>query len=62
MALEILGPPTQPDAPTVEPSRAWILGLVIESDGSVSGPASEPTVEWPAGEGPCVCVSEEERD
>ena len=48
MALETLAPPTRQVAATVEPSRAWILGLVVESDGSVSGPASEPALEWPA--------------
>jgi hypothetical protein len=38
-------PATRPT--TVEPSRAWILGLVVEADGSVSAaPPAAP--EWPA--------------
>jgi hypothetical protein len=48
MALETLAPPTRQDTATVEPSRAWILGLVVESDGSVSGPGSERALDWPA--------------
>jgi hypothetical protein len=48
MALETLAPTIRPNTETVEPSRAWILGLVIESDGSVSGPGSQHALEWPA--------------
>ena len=39
---------------SVEPSRAWILGLVVEPDGSLSGPGSERTREWPS----CACLDE----
>ena len=36
-----------PRPTSVEPSRAWILGLVVESDGSVSAtPPAAP--EWPS--------------
>ena len=36
-----------PRPTSVEPSRAWILGLVVETDGSVSAtPPHAP--EWPA--------------
>lgn len=32
---------------TLEPSRAWILGLVVDADGSLADvPPAEP--EWPA--------------
>ena len=48
MALDTLASPTHQTPAAVEPSRAWILGLVVESDGSVSGPASERALEWPS--------------
>jgi len=54
MALDTLAPPTRQSIATVEPSRAWILGLVVESDGSLSGPGSERTLEWPS----CACLDE----
>ena len=41
--------PSQPVVRTtsVEPSRAWILGLVVDADGSISDVTpAEP--EWPA--------------
>jgi hypothetical protein len=38
-------PVTRPT--TVEPSRAWILGLVVDADGSVSGPGPADS-EWPS--------------
>ena len=50
MALETLAQPTRQVTATVEPSRAWILGLVVESDGSLSGPGSEQAQEWPSSE------------
>ena len=31
----------------VDPSRAWILGLVVDADGSVSAPMP-PDSEWPS--------------
>jgi hypothetical protein len=42
-------PLSQPVArPTsVEPSRAWILGLVVESDGTLAAP-QPADAEWPA--------------
>jgi hypothetical protein len=55
MALDTLTPSTHQAPAAVEPSRAWILGLVVESDGSVSGPASEQTLEWPSCECPDDC-------
>ena len=55
MALEIAATPSRQVAPTIEPSRAWILGLVVESDGSVSGPGTERTLEWPSCECPDDC-------
>jgi hypothetical protein len=44
-----LAPAAQPAtrASSVEPSRAWILGLVVDADGSVTAPPA-PDVEWPA--------------
>jgi hypothetical protein len=44
-----LAPAAQPvtRASSVEPSRAWILGLVVDADGSVTAPPA-PEVEWPA--------------
>lgn len=44
-----LAPAAQPAtrASSVEPSRAWILGLVVDADGSVAAPPA-PDVEWPA--------------
>jgi hypothetical protein len=38
-------PATRPT--TVERSRAWILGLVVDADGSVSGPGPADS-EWPS--------------
>ena len=32
---------------SVDPSRAWILGLVVDADGSVSD-AAPAAPEWPA--------------
>jgi hypothetical protein len=55
MALELAATPTRQVATTVEPSRAWILGLAVESDGSVSGPGAERTFEWPSCECPDDC-------
>jgi hypothetical protein len=52
MALDTLATPLRQVSATIEPSRAWILGLVVEPDGSVSGPASERTLEWPSCESP----------
>ena len=42
-------PVTQPIAGTtsVEPSRAWILGLVVDADGSLMD-ASPAESEWPS--------------
>ena len=42
-------PATQPiaRATSVEPSRAWILGLVVDADGSLSD-ASPAENEWPS--------------
>ena len=54
MALDPLAPSTGQATATVEPSRAWILGLVVEPDGSLSGPGSERTREWPS----CACLDE----
>jgi len=48
MAVDTLVPPTPQASMSVEPSRAWILGLVVEPDGSVSGPAAELAAEWPS--------------
>ena len=44
-----IAPVTQPiaRATSVEPSRAWILGLVVDADGSLSD-ASPADVEWPS--------------
>lgn len=44
-----IDPATQPARrPTsVEPSRAWILGLVVDADGSLSG-AAPADDEWPS--------------
>ena len=44
-----IDPATQPTPrPTsVEPSRAWILGLVVDADGSLSG-ADSAENEWPS--------------
>jgi hypothetical protein len=50
MALDTLATPNRPVSATIEPSRAWILGLLVEPDGSVTGPASERVLEWPSGE------------
>lgn len=36
-----------PRPTTVEPSRAWILGLVVDADGSLSGAAPADS-EWPS--------------
>ena len=52
MAVETLTPPTPQASMSVEPSRAWILGLVVEPDGSVSGPAAELAAEWPSDDRP----------
>ena len=41
-------PSTRPSS--VEPSRAWILGLVVDADGSVSGPLPVAP-EWPSPDG-----------
>jgi hypothetical protein len=42
---ETTRPVTQPT--TVDPSRAWILGLVVDADGSLSdAPPAAP--EWPS--------------
>lgn len=38
-------PATRPTS--VDPSRAWILGLVVDADGSVSAPTT-PDSEWPS--------------
>ena len=38
-------PATRPTS--VDPSRAWILGLVVDADGSVSAPMP-PDSEWPS--------------
>ena len=54
MALDTLAASTHPAPVSVDPSRAWILGLVVESDGSVSGPASERTLEWRS----CDCLED----
>lgn len=37
-------PVTRPAS--VDPSRAWILGLVVDADGSLSD-AAPPAPEWP---------------
>ena len=49
MALDTITASTRQGTTTVEPSRAWILGLVVEPDGSVTGPAAEPVIDWPSG-------------
>ncbi len=59
MALDTLALPIH-QAAAVEPSRAWILGLVVESDGSVSGPASERALAWPTCECPFDCAIDHE--
>ncbi|MFN8620264.1 MAG: hypothetical protein U0869_05905 [Chloroflexota bacterium] len=42
---ETTRPVTRPT--TVDPSRAWILGLVVDADGSISdAPPAAP--EWPS--------------
>ncbi|MBX3029784.1 MAG: hypothetical protein KF809_06465 [Chloroflexi bacterium] len=47
MAHDALAPQTTPPtASVVEASRAWILGLVVEPDGSITGPASGDVPEW----------------
>ncbi len=58
MAVDALATLTVPEHPTLEPSRAWILGLVVGSDGSLSGPGSERTLEWPA----CGCPGDCDQD
>ena len=40
---------------SVDPSRAWILGLVVAADGTVSGPSLEEPLEWPLCECPAEC-------
>lgn len=35
------------DLASVEPSRAWILGLVVEPDGTLTGPGLA-RADWPA--------------
>ena len=50
MAVDTLAASTRQVPPTVEPSRAWILGLVVEPDGSISGPATERAIDWPSDE------------
>lgn len=54
MAIETLATATHQATATVEPSRAWILGLVVESDGSVSGPGYEQALEWSS----CECFGD----
>jgi hypothetical protein len=46
MRIDAAGQPSTRQT-TVEPSRAWILGLVVDADGSLSaaGPADS---EWPS--------------
>ena len=39
---------------SVDPSRAWILGLVVGADGTISGPSLEEPLEWPM----CACPAE----
>lgn len=36
-----------PRPTSVDPSRAWILGLVVDADGSVSAPMPADS-EWPS--------------
>lgn len=60
MALDTLAPPIHQAPAAVEPSRAWILGLVVESDGTVSGPASERTLEWSSWTCPGDCAVDHE--
>ncbi len=57
MARDAVATRTLPETPALEPSRAWILGLVVESDGSVSGPAPEHTLEWPPADAEATAVS-----
>ena len=46
---------------SVDPSRAWILGLVVSADGTVSGPSLEEPLEWPTCECPAECDLHEAR-
>lgn len=48
-------PTTTTTTISVDPSRAWILGLVVGPDGSVSGPGLERAEEWPVCECPDDC-------
>jgi hypothetical protein len=43
---------------SIEPSRAWILGLVVAPDGTLTGPG--PTLEWPECECPFDCAIDHE--
>ena len=46
MRIESVAQPvTRPTA--VDPSRAWILGLVVDADGSVTAPTPADS-EWPS--------------
>ncbi len=46
MALEELVHDTRPATGTIEPSRAWILGLIVEPDGTMSGPVLDMGLDW----------------
>lgn len=46
MAQDVSAPQPAPTVAPVEASRAWILGLVVEPDGSVSGPDTTMALDW----------------
>lgn len=58
-------PPTDPTEATrrmleirIEPSHAWVLGLAVGRDGTVSGPGLASAAEW----NECTCPAFCERD
>jgi hypothetical protein len=48
MAQDVSAPQPASTVAPVEASRAWILGLVVEPDGSMSGPDTAMAFDWPA--------------
>jgi hypothetical protein len=62
---DILPTPARPKQrfiEALEPSRAWILGLVVEPDGSLSGPRLAPPLSWPECDCPDDCALDHEND
>ncbi len=62
MAHDPIAPQASSAIAAVESSRAWILGLVVEPDGSVSGPGSVAVSEWPLRDCALDCAIDHEHD